>query len=134
MPAQPSPDEAKRNEAPLDEAPTQRPASGPVRLTEAARERMKAALAEEGKDGYGIRIGVVGGGCAGFQYALDFENTARPGDTVWEEAGLTLYVDKLSVMYLTGTEIDFVTDLLGAGFKFSNPNVTTTCGCGQSFA
>jgi iron-sulfur cluster assembly accessory protein len=83
--------------------------------------------------GYGIRVGVVGGGCSGFQYSMDFENAERDGDTIVEQDGIKLYVDPMSSMYLQGVTVDYVVGLQGAGFKFNNPNARNTCGCGQSF-
>jgi iron-sulfur cluster assembly accessory protein len=76
---------------------------------------------------------VVGGGCAGFQYSMDFENAAKDGDLAFEQDGVRLYVDPMSSMYLQNVTVDYVVGLQGAGFKFSNPNARTTCGCGSSF-
>ncbi len=112
-------------------APTEAPAF--VSLTDKAVEMVKAALEQENLQGHGIRVGVVGGGCSGFQYSMDFENTAKDGDLVVDQGGLKLYVDPMSSMYLQGVTIDYVTGLQGAGFKFNNPNARNTCGCGSSF-
>jgi iron-sulfur cluster assembly accessory protein len=95
---------------------------------------VKDAMARENLAGYGVRVGVVGGGCSGFQYSMDFENAEREGDTVVEREGVKLYVDAMSAMYLQGVTIDYVVGLQGAGFKFVNPNAKNTCGCGQSFS
>ena len=114
---------------PLDAAVT-----SPITLTAKALEMVKDAMTREGLAGYGIRLGVVGGGCAGFQYSMDFENAAKDGDMSFEQEGITLYVDPMSSMYLQGVTIDYVVGLQGAGFKFSNPNARTTCGCGSSFS
>ncbi|MCB0325427.1 MAG: iron-sulfur cluster assembly accessory protein, partial [Bdellovibrionales bacterium] len=97
-------------------------------------EMVKKALAEEGLEGHGLRIAVHGGGCSGLQYALDFSDQSRPGDTIFEVDGLTIYVDMASMQYLTGAEIDYVSGLQGTGFKFHNPNAQRTCGCGHSFS
>jgi iron-sulfur cluster assembly accessory protein len=105
-----------------------------VTLTDHALEMVKAALEQENLTGHGIRIGVVGGGCSGFQYSMDFENVTRDGDFVVEQAGLKLYIDAMSSMYLQGVTVDYVTGLQGAGFKFVNPNAKNTCGCGSSFS
>jgi iron-sulfur cluster assembly accessory protein len=105
-----------------------------VGFTAGAVEKVREAMAQEGSAPKGLRVAVVGGGCAGFQYTLDFEHEPRPGDFVWEEDGFQVFVDKMSSMYLMGVQIDYVTSVLGAGFKFQNPNTTTTCGCGSSFA
>jgi iron-sulfur cluster assembly accessory protein len=95
---------------------------------------VKDAMQREGLTGYGIRVGVMGGGCAGFQYSMDFEQAAKDGDATFEQDGVKVYVDPMSSMYLQGVTIDYVVGLQGAGFKFSNPNARTTCGCGSSFS
>jgi iron-sulfur cluster assembly accessory protein len=94
----------------------------PVSLTAKAVEMIKDAMEREGLSGYGIRIGVMGGGCAGFQYSMDFENAPKDGDSVYEHEGIKLYVDPMSSMYLQGVTVDYVVGLQGAGFKFVNPN------------
>lgn len=103
-------------------------------LTANAIEMVKKALEEEGLTGHGLRIAVQGGGCSGLQYALDFEENERPGDTVLTFDGLRVFVDLASSQYLTGAEIDYVKGLQGAGFKFNNPNANRSCGCGHSFS
>ena len=105
-----------------------------VTLTPKAIEMVKAAIEQEGLKDHGIRVGVVGGGCSGFQYSMDFENSQRDGDVVLEQDGLRLYVDPMSSMYLVGVTVDYVQGLQGAGFKFHNPNAKNTCGCGSSFS
>jgi iron-sulfur cluster assembly accessory protein len=121
--------------------PTAKPASptdlgmeSPVQLTAKAIEMVKDAIAREGLEGYGIRIGVMGGGCAGFQYSMDFEKEAKATDLAFQQEGITVYLDPMSSMYLQGVTVDYVVGLQGAGFKFSNPNAKTTCGCGSSFS
>jgi iron-sulfur cluster assembly accessory protein len=104
-----------------------------VTLTPKALEMVKDAMSRENLAGYGIRVGVVGGGCSGFQYSMDFENTERDGDAVIEQDGIRLFVDPMSSMYLQGVTVDYIVGLQGAGFKFTNPNAKNTCGCGQSF-
>jgi iron-sulfur cluster assembly accessory protein len=106
----------------------------PVKLTSKAIEMVKDAMQREGLNGYGIRIGVMGGGCAGFQYSMDFDKDPRDGDMSFEQEGVRLFVDPMSSMYLQGVTIDYVVGLQGAGFKFNNPNARTTCGCGSSFS
>ena len=106
----------------------------PITLTAKAVEMVKDAIAREGLEGHGIRVGVLGGGCSGFQYSMDFEKDAKPDDMVFEQEGVKLYVDPMSSMYLQGVTIDYVVGLQGAGFKFDNPNAKTTCGCGSSFS
>lgn len=106
----------------------------PLTVTAKAIEMVKTAMAQENLQGYGIRVGVVGGGCSGFQYSMDFENESKEGDMSYEQDGVRFYVDPMSSMYLQGVTIDYVQGLQGAGFKFVNPNARNTCGCGQSFS
>ncbi|HSB18719.1 MAG TPA: iron-sulfur cluster insertion protein ErpA [Anaeromyxobacteraceae bacterium] len=113
---------------------TEPEAPGPIVLTPKAIEMVKDAMARENLEGYGIRVGVVGGGCSGFQYSMDFENEAKEGDNVVDLGGVKLFLDPMSSMYLQGVTIDYVVGLQGAGFKFVNPNAKNTCGCGQSFS
>lgn len=107
----------------------------PVSLTPKAAEMVKITRDQEGIDpSHGLRIAVRGGGCSGFEYALDFDKEARENDWVYEQSGLTIYIDAVSARYLQGTNIDYVLGMAGAGFKFNNPKATGTCGCGSSFA
>ena len=107
----------------------------PVTLTPKAAEMVRITREQEGIDpSHGLRVAVRGGGCSGFEYALDFEKEPRENDWVYETNGLTLYVDAVSARYLQGTSIDYVLGMQGAGFKFINPNASGTCGCGSSFA
>src|SRR5262245_32982536 len=103
-------------------------------LTEKAAEMVKVAMERDGAQGSGLRVGVVGGGCSGFQYNLSFEPEPRADDTVIEQSGVRIFVDQASQPHLQGMTLDYVTGLHGAGFKFINPNATRTCGCGSSFA
>jgi iron-sulfur cluster assembly accessory protein len=80
-----------------------------------------------------LRVAVVGGGCSGFSYHMAFDNQENPSDNVYEFDGVKLVVDQMSEMYLDGVQIDYIESLEGAGFKFNNPNVKSTCGCGSSF-
>ena len=105
-----------------------------LKLTDQAIEQVKRILDRENLTGHGLRVGVVGGGCSGFSYGLDFEKDGRPGDIVLEMSGFKVYLEPSSAKYLKGTVIDYVSGLNGAGFKFTNPNVTATCGCGTSFS
>ncbi len=105
----------------------------PIKLTATAIEMIKQAIAEEKLENHGLRVAVRGGGCSGLEYALDFDDSSRPGDTTFEVDGLTVYIDMASVSYLNGTEIDYVKGLNGTGFKFNNPNAKRSCGCGSSF-
>ena len=105
-----------------------------LKLTDKAIQQVKTILAREKLEGHGLRVAVVGGGCSGFSYGLDFEKEQKPGDIVLDMDGLKVYLDEPSAKYLKGTVIDYVSGLHGAGFKFKNPNATGTCGCGTSFS
>ena len=107
----------------------------PVALTAKAVEMIKLTREQEGMDAsFGLRVAVMGGGCSGFQYALDFEQESRETDAVMELDGLRVFVDPVSARYLEGVTIDYVFGMQGAGFKFDNPRATGSCGCGSSFA
>jgi iron-sulfur cluster assembly accessory protein len=107
----------------------------PVSLTPKAVEMVKITREQEGIDpSFGLRVAVRGGGCSGFEYALDYEGEPRPNDVIYEQHGLTVYVDGVSARYLEGTNIDYVFGMAGAGFKFNNPKATGSCGCGSSFS
>ena len=104
-------------------------------ITSKAVEMVKKTREQEGMDAsWGLRVAVMGGGCSGFQYALDFEQEARPTDQVFEVEGLKVYLDPISARYLEGVTVDYVFGMNGAGFKFDNPRATGSCGCGHSFA
>jgi iron-sulfur cluster assembly accessory protein len=105
-----------------------------LQLTDKAIRQIKSILQRENLEGHGLRVTVVGGGCSGFSYKLDFDKEEKPGDMVLVMDGLKVYADELSIKYLEGTVIDYVSGLYGAGFKFSNPNASGTCGCGTSFS
>ena len=112
-------------------APDEEP---PLVLTSKAVEMVKEAMEAESLEDHGLRVYVQGGGCAGFQYGLDFDNSPRSGDFQMSLEGLTVYVDSISAMHLEGTTIDYVMGMSGAGFKFENPSAKSTCGCGSSFS
>jgi iron-sulfur cluster insertion protein len=105
-----------------------------ITITERAATKVKDIATEENLHGQGLRLRVIGGGCAGFNYDLYFEDTPTSMDEEFEDKGVKMYIDPLSFQYLDGTEIDYVEGLYGSGFKFSNPNVSSTCGCGSSFS
>ena len=106
-----------------------------VTLTEKALEKIREAISEQGESETfsGVRLSVVGGGCSGFQYAMRLETESVDEDSVFDSDGLKVIVDQESIEYLDGTEVDFIDTPQGAGFKFNNPNVKSTCGCGESF-
>ncbi|MFQ5927673.1 MAG: HesB/IscA family protein [Terriglobia bacterium] len=103
-------------------------------LSETAVSKVKEILAEQNPQPAGLRVAVVGGGCSGFSYQMAFEGQNTPMDKVLEFDGLKVFVDHTSLMYLDGTKIDYIETLQGSGFKFDNPNVKSTCGCGSSFS
>ena len=103
-------------------------------ITDKASEEVKRIINENKiPDGYGLRVGLKGGGCSGFTYTLGFDAAPRDADTVVELNGIKLFVDGKSLFYLSGTELDFTDGLNGKGFVFNNPNAAKTCGCGDSF-
>ena len=107
----------------------------PITVTPKATQMIKMTREAEKLDSSsGLRVAVRGGGCSGFEYALDFELEPRETDWVQEFDGLAVFVDPVSARYLTGTEIDYVLGPTGSGFKFNNPKATGSCGCGSSFS
>lgn len=121
----------------VTESPTEVEAtpSFPISMTPKAVQMVKMTREAESLDAEsGLRIAVRGGGCSGFEYALDFELEPRETDWVHEFEGLSVFVDPVSARYLTGTEIDYVLGPTGSGFKFNNPKATGSCGCGSSFS
>jgi iron-sulfur cluster assembly accessory protein len=107
--------------------------SKPLNFTESAITKVKEIMAQQNPVPAGLRVGVVGGGCSGFSYSMSFENGAGMMDKTFDFGGLKVYVDATSLMYLKGVSVDYVETLEAAGFKFDNPNVKSTCGCGSSF-
>jgi iron-sulfur cluster assembly accessory protein len=107
--------------------------SEPVIVTERAAKRITEIVAGEATN-RALRVSVEGGGCSGFQYKFDLVPAAGPDDLVLERDGATVLIDKVSLDYLAGSEIDFVDDLIGATFTVNNPKATASCGCGTSFS
>jgi iron-sulfur cluster assembly accessory protein len=105
-----------------------------VQLTETAITKVREILDTQEPKPAGLRIAVVGGGCSGFSYSMAFENSPGMLDKTYTFDGLKVYVDQASLLYLDGAQVDFVETLEGSGFKFNNPNVKSTCGCGSSFS
>ena len=105
-----------------------------IQLTEKAVTKVQEILNSQEPKPAGLRIAVVGGGCSGFSYSMAFENTPSMLDKTYAFNGLKVFVDQASLSYLDGAEVDYVETLEGSGFKFSNPNVKSTCGCGSSFS
>ena len=110
------------------------PKAIPVRLTDSAVSKVREIMATQDPLPAGLRIGVVGGGCSGFQYSMSFENQSGMMDKVYDFNGLKVFVDATSRMYLNGCVVDYLETLEAAGFKFDNPAVKSTCGCGSSFS
>ena len=105
-----------------------------IQLTENAISKVNEVIAQQEPKPTALRVSVMGGGCSGFQYSMAFETNQMPLDKVYKfDGGLKVFVDQASLLYLENVSIDYVETLEGAGFKFENPNVKSTCGCGSSF-
>lgn len=104
-----------------------------IELTESAAGKLRELIEQEGNPSLMLRVFVTGGGCSGFQYGFTFDENRQETDSVVEADGVTILVDMMSAQYLMGANIDYKEDLEGAQFMISNPNATTTCGCGSSF-
>ena len=105
-----------------------------VQLTQAAAQRVIALAAAEGNPALMLRLAVAGGGCSGFSYGFSLDNAVTGDDRIYEFFGAKLVIDDVSLDLLKGSQIDYVDDLMAASFRISNPNATSTCGCGTSFA
>ncbi|HXG34238.1 MAG TPA: iron-sulfur cluster assembly accessory protein [Bryobacteraceae bacterium] len=105
-----------------------------IQLTERAIGKVKEIMETQDPKPAGLRIAVVGGGCSGFTYSMAFENNPGLLDKVYNFDGLKVFIDQASMLYLDGAEVDYVETIEGSGFKFTNPNVRSTCGCGSSFS
>ncbi len=105
-----------------------------IYVSDKAREKVKHLMEQAAVTDYFVRVSVVGGGCSGLSYKLDFDNEQKPMDQVFEDNGVKVVTDLKSFLYLVNTTLDFSDGLNGKGFYFSNPNASRTCGCGESFA
>ena len=106
-----------------------------IYISEKAKEKVNTLMQQAGlAEDYFVRVSVVGGGCSGLSYKLDFDNEAQPNDQVFEDHGVKLVTDLKSFLYLCDTTLDFSDGLNGKGFHFVNPNASRSCGCGESFA
>jgi iron-sulfur cluster assembly accessory protein len=106
-----------------------------IKLTEAAGRKVRQLMQRDGVPQGALRVRIVGGGCAGLEYKMDFEkNPPTPKDILIESAGVRVLVDVKSALYVSGSEIDFKDAMIGGGFKIHNPNATATCSCGESFS
>ncbi|MEO1656763.1 MAG: iron-sulfur cluster assembly accessory protein [Pseudomonadota bacterium] len=109
-----------------------RPRPQAITLTDRAADRMQAIMQKADEDFIGVRIGVKNGGCAGMEYTLDYATEKEPLDEMVEDRGVTILIDPKAILFLLGTEVDFVTEKLSSRFTFNNPNQTDACGCGES--
>lgn len=108
-----------------------------IYISDRAKEQVLKLMAEAGHandDSYFLRVGVVGGGCSGLSYKMDFDNQSKPGDQVFKHNGIKIVTDLKSFLYLVNTVLEFSDGLNGKGFVFNNPNASRTCACGESFA
>ena len=105
-----------------------------ITLTDDAIVKVQEILTSQEPQPAGLRIAVVGGGCSGFSYSMAFENNPQMLDKTYTYGGLKVFVDQASLLYLDGAQVDYVESIEGSGFKFSNPNTKSTCGCGSSFS
>lgn len=124
---QSSPETSPRAEGSVAEPPA-------LRLTERAVAQVKEVMAAQRFEGHVLSVRVVPAGCSGLGYDLNLLPGPKPGDVVWEQDGLRIATDPMSQRYLLGTEVDYVTGVQGSGFKFTNPNAKSSCGCGSSFS
>jgi len=109
-----------------------RPRPQAITLTDRAAERMQAIMQNTDEDFIGVRIGVKNGGCAGMEYTLDYATEKEALDEVVEDRGVTILIDPKAILFLLGTEVDYITEKLSSRFVFNNPNQTDACGCGES--
>lgn len=109
-----------------------RPKVQAITLTDRAAARMQAIMANADEDFIGVRIGVKNGGCAGMEYTLDYATEKAPLDEVVEDRGIMILIDPKAILFLLGTQVDYVTEKLSSRFVFNNPNQTDACGCGES--
>jgi iron-sulfur cluster assembly protein len=111
---------------------TPRPRPQAIKLTERAANRIRAMMAAGGAGAAGLRVGLKKGGCAGMEYTMEWAAEQAPFDEVVEQNGAKVLIDPKAVMYLLGSEMDYLTDKLSSQFVFNNPNQTSSCGCGES--
>jgi iron-sulfur cluster assembly protein len=104
-----------------------------IELTPSAAQAVKDLMAKKNLEGYALRVFIQGGGCSGFQYGMALDNRILENDTAVEFHGIKVLVDEMSINYLRGATVDYVDEMMGSGFKITNPNALSTCGCGQSF-
>lgn len=108
-------------------------AAASIVITDAAAVKIKELMPKDAEIEHALRMRVIGGGCSGFQYQMGLEETPNENDKVFTSNGIKVFIDMKSVSYLEGTEVDYLNGLMESGFKVTNPNAQSTCGCGQSF-
>lgn len=106
----------------------------PIQFSDRAAAKVRELRDEEDNPALKLRVYITGGGCSGFSYGFSFDETQADDDTVIEKDGVTLLVDPMSIQYLTGSQVDYEQELMGSRFVVTNPNATSTCGCGSSFS
>lgn len=117
----------------LNKVSSETPAGGEITITQKATDKINQILVQQQKEGWGLRVSVIPGGCSGYSYGFDFAKEPQKDDLTINANGIMLVTDNESMKFLRGAKIDYVDTLQGAGFKVSNPNATSGCGCGQSF-
>ncbi len=123
--------ETTNPETPMDVPPQ---GVGEVTISDSAAKRISFLLEQESSTDAAVRVAVSGGGCAGFQYGFSFDETINDDDTIIERDGARVAIDSMSLGFLQGSEIDYVEDLIGSAFSIKNPNASSSCSCGSSFA
>ncbi|MEK6983772.1 MAG: iron-sulfur cluster assembly accessory protein [Nanoarchaeota archaeon] len=103
-----------------------------ITLTEKAAEKVMKLLEKENKQDYGLRIGIIPGGCSGYTYEIALDKSSKENDVIIEEKGVKIFMNPESIAFMKGSTVDYVDSLTNAGFKINNPNVKTSCGCGHS--
>ena len=103
-----------------------------INLTEKAAKKVKQMLDKEKKEGYGLRVGIIMGGCSGYTYDIGFEKSPKENDIAIEEKGIKIFMNPESIAFMKGSTVDYIDSLQNSGFKINNPNVKRTCGCGHS--
>jgi iron-sulfur cluster assembly accessory protein len=109
------------------------PLPAPIKLTDAAAERVKALIAKSDKPVAGLRIGVKSRGCSGLSYFVEYADAKKPLEETVQDKGVTIFIDPAAIMFLIGSQMDYVEDKFNSGFVFTNPNEKGRCGCGESF-
>jgi len=118
----------------LDHTASPSPGAPPVVVTESAAKRIAKLMSREANPDVFLRVAVLGGGCSGFQYTFNFDDTRADDDLVISKDGAVVVIDSTSLDFLRGAQIDFVEDMVGSAFAVKNPNASTSCGCGNSFS